>query len=77
MEYCTHPESDGRPSGCKSCAALTINGVYCHERGCPDAWRDYPVDCRICGFEFRPENQAGRVCADCAADAEGEGEGEL
>lgn len=25
---------------CDSCEVLTINGVYCHELGCPEAWKD-------------------------------------
>ncbi len=32
---------------CQSCEALTINGLYCHEHGCPDAWKD--VKCKLCG----------------------------
>lgn len=55
-------------SRCNSCEALVINGVYCHERGCPDAWRDYPAECRLCGDTFRPENQRDNVCPDCAAE---------
>ena len=27
-------------NGCDGCAIININGVLCHERGCPDAWRD-------------------------------------
>lgn len=26
--------------GCNSCSPCRINGVLCHETGCPDAWRD-------------------------------------
>jgi hypothetical protein len=42
---------------CQSCEALTINGVLCHEHGCPDAWRDYKRKCAWCGQEFIPENK--------------------
>ena len=36
---------------CNSCEALMINGVYCHEAGCPDAWRDYTSECAECGCD--------------------------
>lgn len=27
-------------TGCNGCSPSAINGVLCHEHGCPDAWRD-------------------------------------
>lgn len=27
-------------NGCDGCSPCTIQGVFCHETGCPDAWRD-------------------------------------
>ncbi len=38
-------ESDGARVGCSQCEALVINGVACHETGCPNSrrqrnWRD-------------------------------------
>lgn len=39
---------------CQSCELLRINGVVCHEIGCPDAWRDEVRECRECGTAFRP-----------------------
>ncbi len=52
---------------CKSCQALMINGIYCHEIGCPDAWKDYKRECRWCGKEFQPEEKFQDCCsADCA-----------
>jgi len=53
---------------CRSCAALMINGVFCHESGCPDAWRDYQIACRLCGCDFQPESQYQAVCEDCARE---------
>lgn len=47
---------------CQSCEALMINGVYCHETGCPDAWRDEVRKCKWCGSEFNPENPEQRWC---------------
>ena len=34
---------------CQSCEVLNINGVNCHEIGCPDAWKDYTRECKECG----------------------------
>jgi hypothetical protein len=30
---------------CSQCEALSINGVPCHETGCPNK----PIECRYCG----------------------------
>lgn len=54
---------------CKSCEALCINGVYCHETGCPDSHLDhegnpYPVNCKECGTEFVPDERGVRFCSD-------------
>ncbi len=49
---------------CKQCEALMINGVYCHEHGCPDAWRDYKRECRWCSQEFMPEYKDQIYCSD-------------
>ncbi len=53
---------------CDSCQALMINGVHCHETGCPDAWEDHTRECFICGFDFQPEDRYQTVCADCLAE---------
>jgi hypothetical protein len=52
---------------CDSCEALMINGVFCHEQGCPNQhkvwdpdrqeWIKY-VECRECGCTI----EAGDVC---------------
>jgi len=39
---------------CPSCEVLYINGVRCHETGCPDAWKDEVRECKWCGTEFKP-----------------------
>jgi len=49
---------------CNSCEALTINGVYCHEIGCPDAWRDYKNECKECGTLFTPDYKGQQYCDD-------------
>lgn len=30
-------------TGCDGCTPLMINGVLCHETGCPYAWKDDPA----------------------------------
>jgi len=47
---------------CKSCDAVTINGMVCHERGCPDAWKDYTVTCKWCGSKFSPDERYQLFC---------------
>ena len=52
---------------CQSCEAMRINGVLCHETGCPDAWRDEKRECKWCGSPFTPEDRNQRFCdEDCA-----------
>jgi len=52
---------------CESCEILIINGVRCHEIGCPSAWRDEVRECRWCGCEFRPEDPGQDYCSEeCA-----------
>lgn len=52
---------------CRSCEVLTINGILCHEHGCPDAWRTETRECKWCGSEFKPEDRNQRFCdEDCA-----------
>jgi len=53
---------------CDTCQPVTVNGVVCHEAGCPNAWRDYQRVCKWCGCEFWPENPGQDCCCeDCAA----------
>jgi len=47
---------------CPSCQLVRINGVVCHETGCPDAWRDYKRECKWCGQEFRPKECHQQCC---------------
>lgn len=56
--------------GCDGCSPSMIQGVLCHERGCPDAWRDYRVGCFECGFSFYPESRDHRICQDCMESLE-------
>jgi len=56
---------------CASCQALMINGVYCHETGCPDSHLDangepMAVECKWCGGKFYPDSKGEKYCcAEC------------
>ena len=55
---------------CESCEALMINGVYCHEHGCPDAWKTQLYECCCCGTVYKPEFRHQEYCCeDCAESA--------
>ena len=54
---------------CNSCEALMINGVLCHETGCPEAWKDYVRECKWCGQEFKPEEKWQKCCSEDCAEA--------
>ncbi len=49
---------------CPSCQILRINGVWCHETGCPDAYLDEVRECRECGGDFVPDSREDRFCGD-------------
>jgi hypothetical protein len=48
---------------CESCEALNINGIKCHETGCPDAWKDKYIECKECGTLFQPEEKYQVCCS--------------
>jgi len=54
---------------CRSCDDAMINGVHCHETGCPDAWRDELRECRWCGQTFKPGNRTQFFCCQGCADS--------
>jgi len=58
---------------CDSCQIVSIQGVPCHETGCPDSWidpatgRGYIRECKWCGSKFEPEEKEEHFCCvDCA-----------
>ncbi len=53
---------------CDSCEVLVINGIRCHELGCPEAWRDKTRDCAWCGREFKPVERHQLCCSDECAE---------
>lgn len=45
---------------CDSCAAVMIQGVYCHETGCPNMPR---FECYECGSMYARRDEAAVCCA--------------
>lgn len=50
---------------CQSCEMLSINGLPCHETGCPDKWTTETLECRWCGQDFKPEDRSQKDCSPC------------
>jgi hypothetical protein len=48
--------------GCNDCSPTRINGVLCHEQGCPSAWKDYAKTCIECDASFYSPNPHRKVC---------------
>ena len=57
-------------SKCGQCQAIMINGVYCHETGCPNQHLDTIRQCLWCGHEFTVTDNYGiDFCSvDCNED---------
>lgn len=54
---------------CNSCEIVYINGIKCHEIGCPEAWQDYEIECKWCGTKFKPEEDGQKFCCEsCQED---------
>ena len=60
---------------CDSCEVAVINGVACHEQGCPKSHIDpvtgdcYEAECAWCGQSFSPEERAQILCSEECAEA--------
>lgn len=57
---------------CDQCLAIMINGVFCHEIGCPNRGKTYEngewikyLDCFYCGYPVREDE-----CCDCQDEVE-------
>ena len=50
---------------CESCEATMINGRYCHEHGCPDAWKSAHPQCGECGADYKPRYKGQAYCESC------------
>jgi hypothetical protein len=51
---------------CDSCQAIRINGILCHETGCPNT----PKECAECGGKFVPGHRWETLCESCAESLE-------
>ena len=60
---------------CDQCQLTVIQGVPCHETGCPKSYinpateQPYPIACFQCGCDYIPEGRVHRtnaICPDCA-----------
>lgn len=51
---------------CNQCEMMTINGISCHEIGCPNHGKSYKLSCLVCGKTIRKNNRSGRrfFCSD-------------
>jgi hypothetical protein len=47
--------------GCDQCEMVSIQGLPCHESGCPNAWQRQTL-CKNCGGLFLPEERGQRCC---------------
>ena len=54
---------------CNQCEIMYINGVRCHETGCPAAWEDETRDCEWCGSEFVPAERYQVCCDESCAES--------
>jgi|GEM_PF-1893408 len=54
---------------CTACQEVRINGIRCHETGCPEAWRTAIWECAWCGTEFIPDERGQRCCSEDCAEA--------
>ena len=57
-----------RRGRCDQCEAMMINGVFCHEQGCPNQGKDprtgelWKKECYECGLRFTPKYDGHRTC---------------
>jgi hypothetical protein len=48
--------------GCNDCNPTRINGVLCHEQGCPSAWKDHARTCVECDAKFYSPHAHRKTC---------------
>ena len=55
---------------CPDCEVMVIQGVRCHESGCPSAWKDAVRECVWCDQEFQPLFKQQIFCSeDCDSES--------
>jgi hypothetical protein len=54
---------------CESCDSCYIQGVFCHETGCPDSHVGTVEGCLWCGREFEPESRDQKFCDESCAES--------
>lgn len=59
-----------KENGCDGCKLAVIDGILCHETGCPFSWNDNAAECRECGCDFMLSEKNQTVCDECAAAAD-------
>lgn len=54
---------------CNSCEVVCIQGMNCHEIGCPNSWVDVKRECLWCGQYFLPQDKRQKCCNDDCTEA--------
>ena len=54
---------------CSNCDCIRINGLKCHETGCPTAYLDEVRECKECGADYQPDSRNDIACSPCCAAA--------
>lgn len=54
---------------CDSCEVIRINGIVCHEQGCPDSWKGKQRECKECGNKFTPTEKEQYCCSGSCSSA--------
>jgi hypothetical protein len=63
------PKEQVKRLRCPSCQLARINGIVCHETGCPDSHLFTTRGCKWCGQTFAPEDKSQRFCSDDCAES--------
>lgn len=65
------PATATRRKRCGSCQLVRINGMVCHELGCPEAWTSEVRECKECGGTFKPKAKRQCCCSNSCRRAYG------
>ncbi len=56
-------------SKCPSCDSATVNGIFVHELGCPDSYKEILTKCSWCGQSFEADRLHREFCSEDCAEA--------